>query len=229
MPVITINGPIGAGSIAVGQKVAHDLHLNYVDRMVFAEAARIIGSPVSILMAKEQRVERFGDRVTALFGRVLERAAVSGDYDLGVGIETLPETYHELSGESSSRVQRVNDQLFIDTTREVVRNLAQAGHVVIIGRGANVILGDTPGVLHVGMLAPMSRRIETIMERENLDEPQARAYLEGLEEARVKFFEKFFKVSPHDPTLYHMMLDMGHMSEDTAAKIIAHATSDLEH
>ena len=46
MPVITINGPIGAGSIAVGQQVAQDLHLNYVDRMVFAEAARIIGSPV---------------------------------------------------------------------------------------------------------------------------------------------------------------------------------------
>ena len=163
-------GPVRAqdahGSIAVGQQVARDLHLNYVDRMVFAEAARIIGSPVSILMAKEQRVERFGDRVTALLGRVLERAAVSGDYDLGVGIETLPETYYELAGESSSRVQRVNDQLFIDTTREVVRNLAQAGHVVIIGRGANVILGDTPGVLHVGMLAPMSRRVETIMERE---------------------------------------------------------------
>ena len=144
MPVITINGPIGAGSIAVGQKVAHDLHLNYVDRMVFAEAARIIGSPVSNLIAKEQRVERFGDRVTALLGRVLERAAVSGDYDLGVGIETLPETYHELAGEPSSRMQRVNDQVFIDTTREVVRNLAQGGHVVIIGRGANVILGDTP-------------------------------------------------------------------------------------
>ena len=229
MPVITINGPIGAGSIAVGQQVAHNLHLNYVDRMVFAEAARIIGSPVSILMAKEQRVERFGDRVTALLGRVLERAAVSGDYDLGVGIETLPETYHELAGESSSRVQRVNDQLFIDTTREVVRNLAEAGHVVIIGRGANVILGDTPGVLHVGMLAPMSRRVATIMQREHLDEAGARQYLEGLEDARIKFFQKFFKVSPDDPTLYHMMLDMGHMSDDTAAKIIEHATGDLEH
>ena len=229
MPVITINGPIGAGSIAVGQLVAQNLHLNYVDRMVFAEAARIIGSPVSILMAKEQRVERFGDRVTALLGRVLERAAVSGDYDLGVGIETLPETYHELAGESSSRVQRVNDQLFIDTTREVVRTLAQAGHVVIIGRGANVILGDTPGVLHVGMLAPMSKRVETIMEREHLGESEAREYLEGLEEARVRFFQKFFKVSPHDATLYHMMLDMGHMSDETAARIIEHATGDLEH
>ena len=229
MPVITINGPIGAGSIAVGQQVAQELHLNYVDRMVFVEAARVIGSPVSMLMAKEQRVERFGDRVAALFGRVLERAAVSGDYDLGVGIETLPETYHELAGESSSRVQRVNDQLFIDTTREVVRNLAQAGHVVIIGRGANVILGDTPGVLHVGLLAPMARRVETIMEREHLNESEAQTYLEELEEARVKFFQKFFKVSPNDPTLYHMMLDMGHMSDDTAARIIAHATGDLEH
>ncbi len=229
MPVITINGPIGAGSIAVGQQVAQDLRLNYVDRMVFAEAARIIGSPVSNLIAKEQRVERFGDRVAALLGRVLERAAVSGDYDLGVGIETLPETYRELSGEPSSRIQRVNDQVFIETTREVIRNLAQAGHVVIIGRGANVILGDTPGVLHVGMLAPMSKRVSTIMEREHLDESQARAYLEDLEEARVKFFQKFFKVSPHEPTLYHMMLDMGHMSADIAAQIIAHAAGDLEH
>ena len=229
MPVITINGPIGAGSIAVGQQVARDLRLNYVDRMVFVEAARIIGSPVSNLMAKEQRVERFGDRMAALLGRVLERAAVSGDYDLGVGIETLPETYHELAGESSSRVQRVNDQVFIDTTQEVVRNLAQAGHVVIIGRGANVILGDTPGVLHVGMLAPMARRVNTIMEREHLSESEARTYVVELEEARIKFFQKFFKVSPNDPTLYHMMLDMGHMSDDTAAKIIAHATSDLEH
>lgn len=229
MPVITINGPIGAGPIAVGQKVAQDLHLNYVDRMVFAEAARIIGSPVSLLVAKEQRVERFGDRVTALLGRVLERAAVSGDYDLGVGIETLPETYEELAGESTSRVQRVNDQVFIDTTREVVRNLAQEGHAVIIGRGANVILGDTPGVLHVGMQAPMSRRVQTIMEREHLSVAEATEYLEGLEEARVKFFQKFFKVSPEDPTLYHMVLDMGHMSEDTAAKIIAHAAGDLEH
>lgn len=229
MPVITINGPIGAGSIAVGQQVARDLRLNYVDRMVFAEAARIIGSPVSNLIAKEQRVERFGDRLASLLGRVLERAAVSGDYDLGVGIETLPETYHELAGESSSRVQRVNDQVFIDTTRAVVSNLAQAGNVVIIGRGANLILGDTPGVLHVGMLAPMSRRIATIMEREHLAESEARTYLEGLEEARVKFFQKFFKVSPLEPTLYHMMLDMGHMSDDTAAKIIAHAAGDLEH
>ena len=229
MPVITINGPIGAGSIAVGQQVARDLHLNYVDRMVFAEAARIIGSPVSNLIAKEQRVERFGDRLASLLGRALERAAVSGDYDLGVGIETLPETYHELAGESSSRVQRVNDQVFIDTTREVIGNLAQAGNVVIIGRGANVILGDTPGVLHVGMLAPMSRRIATIMEREHLSEREARTYLEGLEEARVKFFQKFFKVSPLEATLYHMMLDMGHMSDDTAARIIAHAAGDLEH
>ena len=59
--------------------------------------------------------------------------------------------------------------------------------------------------------------------------PRPVTYLEGLEEARVKFFQKFFKVSPHDPTLYHMMLDMGHMSDATAAKIIGHAAGDLEH
>jgi cytidylate kinase len=37
MPVIAINGPVGSGSIEVGQLVAQKLSLNYVDRLVFAE------------------------------------------------------------------------------------------------------------------------------------------------------------------------------------------------
>ena len=40
MPVITINAPIGAGTIEVGQLIAERLKLDYVDRMVFAAAAK---------------------------------------------------------------------------------------------------------------------------------------------------------------------------------------------
>ena len=32
MPVITINGPIGCGSVTIGQMVAEQLDLNFVDR-----------------------------------------------------------------------------------------------------------------------------------------------------------------------------------------------------
>ena len=61
------------------------------------------------------------------------------------------ETYIELAGDSSTPAQMVNDKAFIDATTNVVVDLARSGDVVIIGRGANIMLADVPGVVHVGM------------------------------------------------------------------------------
>ena len=59
MPVITINGPVGSGAIEVGQLVAQELSLNYVDRLVLAQAAKRVPAPVGALLDKEQRIDRF--------------------------------------------------------------------------------------------------------------------------------------------------------------------------
>src|ERR671914_1543836 len=63
MSVITINGPVGSGAIEVGQLVAQQLSLTYVDRLVLAEAAKLVHAPVGVLLDKEQRVDRFRDRL----------------------------------------------------------------------------------------------------------------------------------------------------------------------
>jgi len=232
MPVITFNGPVGSGAIEIGQIVANTLNINYVDRLVFAEAAKLVGSPVGALVEKEQRVVRFRDRLSRFLQTMLERSAVSGvsgEPYFGRGIEMLPADYPELMGDASSTGQGLNDKAFIDATCAVVRDLARTGNVVIIGRGANRILADIPGVMHVGLLAPPEVRVETIMAREHFGREEAASYVEGAEQARVAFFRKFFKVHPNDPTLYHMMLNMGTMRAKTAAEIVVHAAGDLEH
>lgn len=229
MPVITINGPIGAGAVTIGQMVADQLHLNFVDRLIFAQAARLVGSPVGALIDKEQRVVRFRDRLGRLMQTMLERSAVSGvsgEPYFGRGIETLPpETYMELAGETTS--QKVDDKAFIDATTTVVKDLHRKGDVVIIGRGANVILTDTPGILHVGLLAPVETRVETMMGREHFERDEAQGYVEELDRARVAFFRKFFKVHPDEPSLYDIMLNMARLEAKTAAEVIAHAAGDL--
>ena len=48
-----------------------------------------------------------------------------------------------------------------------------------------LILADTPGVLHAGLLAPLEVRAETLMRRENLEREEAEVYVEELEQARV--------------------------------------------
>jgi cytidylate kinase len=102
----------------------------------------------------------------------------------------------------------------------VVKDLYQKGDVVIIGRGANIILADTPDVIHIGLLAPLEVRAETLAQREHLEPEDARTYVEELEQARITFFRKYFQVHPNEPNLYHMMLNMAHMQPSTATDII---------
>ena len=231
MPVITINGPVGSGPIEVGQMVAELLNINYVDRMVFAEAAKLVGSPVGALIDKEQKVVRFRERLGRFLQTMLERSAisgVSGEPYFGRGIEMLPAEYTELAGDSSPS-QNVNDKAFIEATTSVIRDLARGGDVVIIGRGSNMVLADAPGVIHVGLVAPLEVRADNIMRREHLSQEEAHAYGEELEQARVTFYRKFFKVSPYDPALYHMVLNMGILQQKTAAEIITHAAGDISY
>jgi hypothetical protein len=211
--------------------VAQLLNINYVDRMVFAEAAKLIGSPVGALIEKEQKVVRFREKVGRFLQTMLERSAisgVSGEPYFGRGIEMLPAEYTELAGEPSPS-QNVDDKAFIEATTSVIRDLARAGDVVLIGRGSNMILADTPGVIHIGLVAPLDVRANNLMRREHLSREEAEAYGEELEQARVIFYRKFFKVSPYDPALYHAVLNMGMLQQKTAAEIITHATGDISY
>ena len=230
MPVITINGPIGCGAVTIGQMVSERMNLNFVDRLFFTEAARIIGTPVGTLIAKEQRVDRFRDRLGRFVQTMLERSAmsgVSGEPYFGRGIENLPpETYMDLTGEGSV-AQKLDDKTFIEAMTKVANDLHAQGNAVIIGRGANQILADASHTLHVGLLAPMEVRVKTLIDREHFEKEEAEIHVEELERAREDFIMKFWKVHPNEAKHYHMMLNMGKMNPKTAAEVICNAAGDL--
>ena len=230
MPVITINGPIGCGAVTIGQMVSEQMNLNFVDRLFFTEAARIIGTPVGTLIAKEQRVDRFRDRLGRFVQTMLERSAmsgVSGEPYFGRGIENLPpETYMDLTGDGGV-AQKLDDKTFIEAMTKVANDLHAQGNAVIIGRGANQILADAPHTLHVGLLAPMEVRVKTLIDREHFEKEEAEIHVEELERAREDFIMKFWKVHPNEAKHYHMMLNMGKMNPQTAAEVICSAAGDL--
>ena len=230
MPVITINGPIGCGAVTIGQMVSEQMNLNFVDRLFFTEAARIIGTPVGTLIAKEQRVDRFRDRLGRFVQTMLERSAmsgVSGEPYFGRGIENLPpETYMDLTGDGSV-AKKLDDKTFIEAMTKVANDLHAQGNAVIIGRGANQILADAPHTLHVGLLAPMEVRVKTLIDREHFEKEEAEIHVEELERAREDFIMKFWKVHPNEAKHYHMMLNMGKMNPQTAAEVICNAAGDL--
>ena len=231
MSVVTFNGHVGAGGNEVGVLAARTLGADYVDRLVLAEAAKRMGSTVEALSIREQRKIALRDRVAYFLQTMLERSAMSGaagEPYFSPGMEYLPsEEYTDLAQEPLTVAQKLKDEHVLECTSTVIRELATSGNVVIIGRASNLILKDIPDVLHVGIIAPLDIRISTIKEREHLSARDAEKYVLEMEKAREAYFRKFFKVLPHDASLYHLVLNLGLMSVEKAAEIVTHAAEKI--
>jgi cytidylate kinase len=65
------------------------------------------------------------------------------------------------------------------------------------------------------------------MRREHFTREEAKTYVEELEQARITFFRKFFKVNANDPDQFHMVLNLGMLQQKTAAEVIVHAAGEI--
>ena len=109
----------------------------------------------------------------------------------------------------------------------MVKDIYEGDDAVIVGRGANAILADLPGAYHVGLIAPLEVRVQTLMQRENYTREEAENYGAELERAHEHFFRRFFNYNPYDPTHYQMMLNMGKMTNEAAASVVVHAAREI--
>lgn len=224
MAVITIEGRIGSGATEVGRLVAEELGIDYIDRLLLADIARRVGTTVEALADSERRVPSRASRFAYLIQRMLQRSAVAGmggDPYFGPGIETLlARPYHDLEEPLATSAEEVDRERFIDTTAEVISDLAEIGNVVILSRGGAAILKDRSDVLRVGLITHQDERVRRIMQRERLTEEDAIEWIKHSDEAQLQYFRKAFNTTPLDPFLYHFVLHVGEIGVDYATRII---------
>ena len=233
MTVITLNGQLGGAAREVGMEVARLLDIDYVDRVLLAEAAKRVGAPVAALEEKEEEDHSLGSRLTRLIQIAFERSAYSGDGGdpfFGTGVDTLlarpypeGETPEEAPAAPSAPTRLIDDSQFFQVLRAVMTDLAQAGNVLIMGRGGNMVLKDVPGALHVGVVAPLDFRIGLTMRNNSMEHADAERYVMMEERARVSFFRRHFKAHPDDPHLYHMVVNPATLGIERAAQVVAGA------
>ena len=60
-------------------EVARVLEIDYVDRIILAEAAKRVGAPIAALEEKEEEDHSLGSRLTRLIQVAFERSAYSGN------------------------------------------------------------------------------------------------------------------------------------------------------
>ncbi len=216
MAVVTISRQFGCGGREVAEKVCDLLDYSFFDKGLMAEVAANVGlseSDVVDFSEDNYRVKGFWER---LFGR---------------GPRTVFE--HETgrldtSQEAMLTAETLDESQCILFVRSTIRAAYQKGNVVILGRGAQAVLRDMPGVLHVRLTAPEGSRVRRVEAREKLTFSQAYQLMIDRDHATVQYLQEFFGINGDDQLLYHLILNTGKMSTDAAANIIATAVRGME-
>ena len=115
-------------------------------------------------------------------------------YDLVNHMYTFPET------------ESPKDKIF-DAQSKVIKEIAEKGHCVIVGRCADQILKDRTDCLNIFLHAPLKNRIKRVMGKKNLTEKDAKQLILREERRRADNYHYYTRQIWGASANYHLSLD----------------------
>ena len=202
LPVVTISRESGAGAVTIARMLAKKL---------------------------DQRSTDPDDPPWTVFNRKLVEKVLE-DHELpGTLKRFMPEdAIFDLKDavEQQLGLHPANWTLVQHTTDTIVR-LAHLGHVVLVGRGSNIITANVIRSLHVRLVAPIEARIRHIEEFYGMSQKEAVEYVQATDKARMRYVRRYFRAGVEDPLEYDLVINTARTGFEGAVRIIADATSKV--
>lgn len=196
--IVALSRQVGAGGAYVGQALARQLDIRYVDREILQEAARILGRDDRELESLEERVTSLWDRMAAVLAWGAPEAAYVPP--------PLP-TLHE-------------EDLF-SVEAGIIREIAAREDAVFVGRAATWVLREMPGAVTVFLHAAEHIRVQRVMADYQLtDEAAAANLVRESDQQRSRFLHSVTGGSWFNLSHYHLTIDTGAVSLDEATELI---------
>ncbi len=127
------------------------------------------------------------------------------------------------------RAQYVERELLnVSQVKHMILSAYEHGNVVIVGRGSQVVLAGKPGVLHVRVVAPLDKRIETWQSRQVLSYEEARRLVRERDKAHKDFVEVYFDADLNDCSLYDLVVNTNQLIPEDAADVIIAALEKIK-
>lgn len=101
----------------------------------------------------------------------------------------------------------------------LILEYASRDNVVIMGRGSNFILRDVSYSFRIRVVAPLEKRIETIMIRDNVDYQTASWLVKRTDEDRRRFLAVLYGINWDDPSSYDAVFDSSERSTDEIVRV----------
>ena len=193
--IITVSREFESLGSEIAQAVAARLHIPYIDKFLITESAQKSGFPVDHIEARDE-----------VLASRFEYSQAQAHHFYGAG-----ETPHT-SNEKVARAQF-----------DIIRELAEEGPCVIVGRCADYILKDRDDVLDVFIRAGKAARVKSAMESLALDEKAAQRIVKKTDKARQDYYEHYTGRNWYDPDNYHLSLNSDRLGIDACVDLIVKA------
>jgi cytidylate kinase len=118
-------------------------------------------------------------------------------------------------------------QAYQNQIERIIRELADEGKVVLLGRGGQVILQNHPGTLHVRIVAPLEIRVNWLQQESSFPADEARICLIQSDNVRTRYLRQNYDKHLDNPMLYHLTINTGLLDLPQAVKLITQTAQDL--
>lgn len=98
---------------------------------------------------------------------------------------------------------------FVVLSQSIILNYALKNNVVIVGRGGNFLLRETPYALNVRIVAPFEQRVEAIARREGLSQSAAELLAKKVDKEMAGAVRLIYGKDIDDQSNYDLVFDLG--------------------
>jgi cytidylate kinase len=193
-PVITISRETGCAASVISKKLYDKIQTAYYPDKLKPGPWQILDKEVLHLAAQTLEVN---------------------PYELNYAFKGIEKTaIHEVLDSLSSRYYH-SDRKVKRTIVSVIRDIAERGHVIFIGRGTVAVTRDMKNALHLRLEAPLDRRISQFAARYNMTPAKAAAFIKESDVRRSKLIECFG--GKDNNTLFDVIYNTATLSPDEIA------------
>ncbi len=212
MAVFTISRQTGSEGDKLARELAERLGYVFLDKEIIRQVAEKIGTSTEAVERFDEKAEgRLVRFLANLFRSHPEMVPYYGTFPqsepaFAYGV-SVPYLYYETPDEAKKALG--DPEKLVEHFQEIIKDCAADGNAVIVGRGSQCILAETPGVIHLRTIAPVEWRLQRVLDdNPDLEQGDAEDLIDRNDTWRKNYISAHYDRNWDDASLYNLVISM---------------------
>ncbi len=198
--IISISREFGSGGREIGFRLAQKLGIPFYDKELITIASEDSNISADLFHANDEVIAKK---------------------------ERMSDPYAPIDPFSPTYEIPVSDQLFVIQTK-IIKQLAQNGPCVIIGRCSDVIIEDAFKVFICSGLKNRIERLLSLEEDPSIDSKKMETHIRAVDKKRKEYYQFYTGNEWGKPKNYDLCLNSGKLGIETCVELIANLVQKAE-